>query len=265
MSSMELPLVIFTVASQAAVGLVVLCAVRQWAGNAPLGNERAQWLTAAGLLALGLLASLLHLGHPLGAFNVIKHLGTAWLSREAVGSGLLLAVIALGAFTARDAVSPALRAVAALLGLLALCFMGMTYAPPSFPAYNNVLPFSFFLITAAILGPALASYFATEQARPFLTRFLGGALLVGLVVHLLAPCVWLAGGAVMQATGQAFVSSPLYWARILLGLALPLAVVWRLQAIPAWLPLLLVAGELTGRLLFFLHSIHTASFLGGMY
>jgi DMSO reductase anchor subunit len=74
---------------------------------------------------------------------------------------------------------------------------------------------------------------------------------VALVVYLVVPFVWLAGGALMHETGQAFLTSPLYWGRILFGLALPLAVVWRTRSIPAWLPVLLVLGELAGRIVFF--------------
>lgn len=263
--SMELPLVVFTVSAQAAIGLVAISTVRQFAGHGPLGKIRQEWLFAAAVLALGLIASLFHLGHPLGAPTVINHLGTAWLSAEAVGAGVLLAVVAVAAFTIKGGVNKALGVIAAVLGLLVVYFMGMTYSPPSFPAYNNVLPFAFFLLTAAILGPALASYFASQEKQAMLARWLTGALLVGLVVHLLAPCVWLSGGTIMRETGMAFVASPLYWARIILGLALPLAVVARARTIPAWLPVLLVAGELAGRLLFFMYSIHTASNLGGIY
>ncbi len=263
--SMELPLVLFTVASQAAIGLVAFSAVRQFAANGPTGKVRQEWIVAGVVLALGLVASLFHLGHPMGAPNVIKHLGTAWLSAEAIGAGVLLALVILVALTAKGGVNKLLALAAAIVGFLVVLFMGMTYAPPSFPAYNNVLPFAFFLITAAILGPALASYFAPQEKQGMLTRLLTGSLLVGLVVHLLAPCIWLSGGTIMEATGMAFVGSPLYWARIVLGLALPLFVVMRTKSIPAWLPVLLIVGELAGRLLFFMNSIHTASNLGGMY
>lgn len=266
MNSMELPLVIFTVLSQAAIGLVALSAVRQWATErGPVGNVRGEWLAAAGLLAVGLLASLFHLGHPFGAPNAIKHLGSAWLSREALAMGLLLAVVVAGALTAREKASTPLALLAVLAGILALLATGMTYAPPSFPALSNGLPFVFFLITAAVLGAGLASYFAPAERMGLVRAVLAGGLLVGLVVWLVAPCVWLSGGAVMEMTGRAWLSSPLYWARLTLGLALPLAVVWRSRDIPAWLPLLLLAGEILGRMVFFAETAHTAANIGGLY
>lgn len=266
--SMELPLVFFTLLSQMGIGLVLLSGARRWrmaaaaAGEAAHEADRRQWLAAAGLLALGLLISLFHLGHPLDAATALKHLSTSWLSREALAFGLLTALVALTAV--RGLPAPLVRASAGL-GLLALVIQGMTYAPPSFPAVDNGLPFALFLLSALVLGAGAASLLAPAEARPALARVLAWTLGMALVVHLLAPAIWLSGGTVMRLTAQAYLASPLYWAHIVIGLALPLAVVLKTRDVPAWLPWALAAGAVCGRIVFYLDTVHTAVNLGALY
>jgi len=265
MSSFELPLVVFTVLAQAAVGTVLVSSLRQHATAGPAGEVRKEWTAALAVLALGLAASLLHLGHPLGAPTALKHLGAAWLSREVAGTGLFLVLAAAGAYTARQKVGAGLAWAACLVGLLALFSMGMTYAPPSFPALNNALPALFFLLTALVLGAGLAARFTPEAGQPLVRAILGTSLVVSLVAHLAAPCIWLSGSTVMAATGQAWIASPLYWGRIVIGLAVPLLVLARTRSVPNWLFVLLLAGELLGRMVFFAATVHTAANLGGLY
>lgn len=264
MNNMELSLVLFTVLSQAAIGLVILSSMRQLALEGPAGNVRMEWLTASILLVVGMFASLFHLGHPLGAPMALTHLGTAWLSREALGVGLVLGLMVLGFVTAREAVKPGLALAAGAVGLLALFFMGMTYAPPGYPALNNALPFVFFLLTAAVLGTAFSSYFAPAEKKPLLARILDVSLLVALVIYLVVPCVWLSGGTVMQQTGTAYLTSPLYWTRIIVGLAIPLYAVWRSGSISFWVPPVILIGELIGRVAFFSLSVHASANIGGL-
>jgi DMSO reductase anchor subunit len=57
----------------------------------------------------------------------------------------------------------------------------------------------------------------------------------------------------------------LYWARIIVGLILPLLVVWITKKTPVWLWVVVLAGELTGRALFFANTVHSATHMGGVY
>lgn len=265
MSNMELPLVIFTVLSQTAVGLVAVSAIRQHAAEGPAGSVRTEWLAAAVLLVVGLVASLFHLGHPLGAPNALKHLGSAWLSREALGVSIFAALVIVGFLTAKGRVNAALAFITAAVGLIALFFTSMTYSPPSFPALNNVMPFVFFLLTAAMLGSAFASYFTPSEKQGMVTGILAVSLIVGLVVYLVVPCVWLSGGTVMRQTGLAYIFSPLYWTRIIVGIVLPLAGILKAREIPVWAPVLVLIGEVAGRIAFFSLTVHASANLGGIY
>ncbi|HWR03413.1 MAG TPA: DmsC/YnfH family molybdoenzyme membrane anchor subunit [Humidesulfovibrio sp.] len=271
--SMELPLVLFTILSQTAIGLTLLSGLRRWrladlpgqgAGVQMARDEadRRQWLAAAGLLGVGLLLSLAHLGHPLEAFMALKHLSTSWLSREALA---FAALTGLMAFTAYKGLPSLLVRGTAALGLLALFIQGMTYSPPSFPAVDNGLPFALFLISAVILGAGAASLFVESEDSPGLRGVLVAALAVGLAVHLVLPVAWLSGGTVTHMTAVAYLRSPLYWAHILVGLAGPLLVVALTRRIPRWLPYALLAGALCGRIVFYLETVHTAANIGALY
>lgn len=263
MQSYEFPLVIFTVLSQAAIGIALMGAVRQAAGPDE-GNARAEWQAVAGLMIVGLIASFFHLGHPLGAINALKHLEKAWLSREALTAGIFMAVAVFAAVTSGKDGKPVLVWLGALVGLAVIFSTGMTYAPPAFPAVNNALPTIFFLTSAVVLGAGFASWFTGVERQPMLARIFTTGLVVGLVVKLAAPCIWLSGSEVMRMTGQAWFGSGLYWAHVGI-MAAALAVIWKNRLIPIWLPVLVLIGELAGRAGFFADTIHTAANMGGLY
>ena len=266
MNSYEMPLVIFTVLSQSAIGLVAVSTLRQVTGpDSTPKSIRIEWLAAGLVLLTGLVASVFHLGHPAGMVRALNNLGTAWLSREALTTGLFLALLGAGIVLMRDQGNRLLALITAAAGLLVIVAMGMTYSPPSFPAINNALPFVFFCLTALLLGSSAGRMFAPEAAHPMMTRILTVTLIVALVIYLLVPCIWLSGGEVMKQTGAHWLASPLYWGRIGLGLVLPLAVISLMKKTPAWLWVILLAGELMGRALFFAATVHTAANMGGMY
>lgn len=268
MNDMELSLVIFTVLSQISVGLAMMLALRQWstAQGPDHSSVRTEWLVVGIVLALGLIASTFHLGHPMGSPMAIKHLSHSWLSREVLAFivyGLLVAIGVVALFKEATGGRGIIK-IAAAIGLIALAVSGMVYAPPSFPALNNGVPVLFYILTAFILGSAFSSYFAGEGHQPLLSRILLISLVVGLVVNLLLPTIWLSGGNAMRLTGAAYFGSSLYWARLILEFGVGLAVVGTTGRIPMWLPLILLIGEIMGRILFFSHVVHTATTIGGL-
>lgn len=264
MTHYEIPLVLFTVLCQSAIGLVALSALRQVTGPEP-GRIRMEWMAAGLILVTGLIASVFHLGHPSGMVRALNNLGTAWLSREALTTGLFLALLGAGILLMKEKANPALALAATLAGLLVIFSMGMTYSPPSFPAINNVLPFVFFCLTALLLGSSAGQLFAPEASRPAMTRILTTTLVLALVIYLIVPCIWLSGGEIMRQTGIRWLASPLYWAHIGAGLVLPLVIIALLKKTPPWLWVLILAGELLGRAVFFADTVHTAVNMGGLY
>ena len=264
----ELPLVLFTILTQMAIGLVLISAVQQWAvdGGPSIRTMRTGWGAVLALLVVGVFASFFHLGHPLGAVRMLANLGTAWLSREIlmVGIfGLLVAVTFYGLFQNR--VNRWLVAATAVIGILALIANALTYAPPSMPAIDNLLPLVFFGLTALILGTAVTTYFVPADRQQWLVGLLAAALSLALVIYLIVPSIWLSGDEVMRLTASGYLSSPLYWTHIIVGLIIPLGVLAWQKRIPAWLPVLILIGEIAGRIIFFSLIVSSAANLGGIY
>lgn len=268
MNSMEIPLVLFTVLSQVAVGLSVFAAARQW--QAKSGKTAVQsgteWLVAGLLLLVALIASLFHLGHPLGGPRAILNLGSAWLSREILfvllfGGGIIVTYLA---YLKDAAVKQVAALLTAVLGILLLISTGLVYSAPGYPALNSGIPLFYSLLTAAVLGVGFFSYFASEDFQPLLTRILAGVLVIGLVVNLLIPSFWLSGGAIMQQSGAAYFGSALYWVQLVGEFGLGLVVIGITKSIPRWLPILLLLGELLGRLSMFYLTVHASTNIGGL-
>jgi len=158
-----------------------------------------------------------------------------------------------------------LTVITGIVGLLTILCMGMTYSPPSFPALNNGLPFVFFLLTAVLLGPACGVLFASDSGKPILEKILTISLIVGLIIYLVVPCIWASGGQTMQETSRLWFGSSLYWGRVIIGLAAPLAIILKMKQVPNWLWVVILVGELMGRAVFFGNTVHTAANMGGLY
>ncbi len=159
----EWALVIFTILAPMSVGaFVVLGVVHLWAMDT-YGVDKADRLSERALLAigptlaLGFVASLFHLGHPLAAYRAVFNVGSSWLSRE-IALGIAFAVLGglfallqwrkFGSFEARNVVAVA----AAVVGLGLIYAMARVYMLPSQPAWNTwATPVSFYL-TAFLLG-----------------------------------------------------------------------------------------------------------------
>ncbi|BCR03170.1 hydrogenase [Desulfuromonas versatilis] len=264
MSHMELPLVFFTVLAQAAIGLAMLSALR---GRAVAEGTGGKFFTeqqmALGLLGVGLLASMFHLGHPLGALRTLANLQHSWLSREILVFMVLAALMTVAAgLSFRGRGHAGLGRLTAAVGLVALAIQGFAYAPPSQPTLANGVPLVLFLITALALGAAFGSWFAPDNRQPLLAGVLAATLLLALALNLLLPSVWLSGGLVEELTGSAYLGSPLYWGRLIVGLVLPLLVLARTRRIPGWLPWLILLGEFAGRMAFFSLAATTAANIG---
>jgi len=262
MSHIEMPLVLFSVFSQTAIGLTLMSTGRQMAGEEFSGEARKRWGLVLAFLITGMVASFFHLGHPLQAYTALKHLSSAWLSWELLGVSTFLCLALFGLFTEKTKKSGVVAFLAAGTGLFTLLFMGMTYAPPGYPALNNVLPMVFFLLSALLLGASFSAWFTAPEERSWALRILTVTLIVALVVYLTVPCIWLSGGTVMEQTARGWIASPLYWGRITAGLMLPLLVIWKIKNIPLWLPLIILAGELLGRVVFFKETVHAAAAIG---
>jgi anaerobic dimethyl sulfoxide reductase subunit B len=226
----ELPLVIFTLCGQMAAGISMFS----------LFGGPLSMLTLAilgGLIGLGGLASLLHLGTPLNAWRTLNHLQKSSLSREILmfglfGAGWLVCLILPGMG----------KLPLALCGIGLVYYMAQVYRIKAIPAWNTWrTPVSFFL-SAGILG--------------------------ALAVHFAAPKPWLAVGAGILLAAEVGVmlseknpghetAGKLRGSLILLGMVGAVGMAFLTGSagslLAACIFLIVLAEEFIGRWLFYLH------------
>ncbi len=149
----EIPLVIFTLLVQMAVGMIW---TEAWISNVIFAQNQSgpsllkmiPTLTVGLMLAIATLISFLHLGTRSNAWRAISNLKKSALSREILNLGLLgLFWLASILFRQFD-----FRLVLSLLGFTLLYNMANIYRLRSMPSWNSWRTFAAFLSSALVLG-----------------------------------------------------------------------------------------------------------------
>lgn len=269
----EWPLMIFTVFGQCVAGGFIVLALALLKGN--LTAEQQQRLVLSmfglwGLMGIGFIASTLHLGSPMRAFNSLNRVGASSLSNEIASGAIFFAVGGLGWLLAALKKLPAgLRSVwlivTMVLGVVFVWMMVRVYntidTVPTW--YSTWTPMSFFL-TLFIGGPLLGfMLLRVAGVDGWAMRLLPVVSLLELVV---SAVVTLMQGAelatIHSSVQQASALVPAYgslmaWRVVLLVAALVCWIVPQLKGYQPALPLLslafvlVLAGELIGRGVFY--------------
>ncbi|EAP1707828.1 hydrogenase [Salmonella enterica] len=255
MEHYELPLVIFTVLSQMSVGMALLLTWRTLRGE--LEGNRMYWLVTGLVLAVASVAAILHLAHPGRAYDALRNLQHAWLSREILGATLYGVAVGL-TFLAKGHKAPAI--LASVLGIVLVAVQGMTYAAPAMAAVANGVTMLMFFITVWVMGCAAIPLLKVSPAIAALRQ----GILVSVAVLVAAPLMWLSGGTIMQMTAHGWLSSPLYLAS-LVCLALGFVLSRQGERRPVVLFALLLAGIVLSRVTFFGDTISTIVNIGHLY
>ncbi len=278
--SSELPLVIFTVLSQMAVGaFIVLGALSGWAAQKSVwAAQYGNWLVMArgftlspllvtgGVFGVGMLASLLHLGRPLRAYRALFHLLTSWLSREILSVGLFGAGLVVFLFIPPAFISLlwVVYGLTALAGLALIFCMAKVYRLSSLPFWNSWRTTASFYLTAGLLGLLLCAMQSSSGLKSGFNLFVATpgdtlrhlSISVAAVGTLLLAFDLALQGRQQNSNGQGFWLTQL---RLALGIIaiLPLAVMLAgaevdqfpdLTAQAFWLAL---GAQLIGRWLFY--------------
>jgi anaerobic dimethyl sulfoxide reductase subunit C (anchor subunit) len=177
MNTREWALLIFTILTQLSVGtMLVLLIVRTYAAK-KLSEEKANQLTElpfyaiVPIMVLALVASLFHLGKVLNIIGAIPNLGTSWMSREVVFAVLFMVLTAAFGFMQwrKIGTTSALMIVGwitAVVGVVLIYCMGMTYMLPVQPAWHTLAtPVNFYLTTLLLGVMGTAVMLMTSYAR----------------------------------------------------------------------------------------------------
>lgn len=167
----DMPLLVFTLLEQAAIGAFLTLVGMRLAGKAAGGASSFKVglvLFVLSVVAMG--ASLFHLGQPLRAVNVMFGLGSSHLSREVLFFGLFVVCVLVYSLLERAGkTSPAkvLGVLGAVGGVLALVSTSLSYLVPGVPAWNTFATPAQFVLTTVVCGVtlygALAATFAEKR------------------------------------------------------------------------------------------------------
>ncbi len=265
----EWPLVIFTVFGQCVAGAMLVMGVSLLRENDPQARQRMVrslffiWL----VMGIGFIASVLHLGSPLRAFNSLNRIGASGLSNEIASGALFFAVGGIGWLLAVMNKLPAgLRAlwliVTMVLGVVFVWMMTRVYQIDTVPTwYNGYTTLSFFL-TMLLGGPLFAALLLAASGVT-VSRIAVGVSLLALLATVAVIVLQSADLATIQSSVQrASDLLPDYgslqvWRIILLALGLGcwLCPLLRHQPPKRWGLaaglILVVLGECIGRGLFY--------------
>lgn len=233
MNTREWALLIFTILTQLAVGMMlVLLIVRTYAVR-KLDVEKASQLTEVAFYAvvpvmvLALIASLFHLGKVLNIIGAVPNLGTSWMSREVVFAVLFMILTLVFGFMQWRKVGSASALmtvgwISAVVGIVLIYCMGMTYMLPVQPAWHTLAtPVNFYLTTLllGVMGAAVmlvTSYAKTQNKNADLDGFvkrtlqtisISGIVLLGLqflVLPLYMAFLSTQGGAAIRSLNMMF-------------------------------------------------------------
>ncbi|HEU5449964.1 MAG TPA: DmsC/YnfH family molybdoenzyme membrane anchor subunit, partial [Acidimicrobiia bacterium] len=217
------PLVWLTLLTQAAVGA-------NFTARSGVGR-----LTAAGLAAVAMAVSLLHLGRPLYGWKALRNLRRSWLSREVALFGVY------GALAALAVTIPAAAPVAAFVGAAGVYASGRLYMVRGRPAWCSPLTLARFGTTAAALGGLMTGHRAVG-----VIGVAGGLIVTG------ANLVRLARGERIEWWGTVRLTTRRFRKLAALAVVLSLGGIAAGVAGPLLLAVVLVfGGELIGRYLFY--------------
>lgn len=185
--------IVFTTLTGTGFGLWFWIALRIALGDRPQWFDGLGWmlglLTAAALVAAGVIASLWHLGKPARVWRAFSQWRSSWMSREGVFAvASIAAAAALFAIQWMQGPAWATRATAALLAVLSVLAVfstAMIYASlKPIPAWRHRLVVPVYLLSAALGGGLLFG--------PFAGTTLDAPNLVGASIVAGAIALWLA-------------------------------------------------------------------------
>jgi len=268
----EWPLMIFTVLGQCVAGGFIVMALALLTGISDrVLQKRVHWamIVLWVLMGIGFMASVLHLGSPLRAFNSLNRIGNSALSNEIASGSVFFAVggfwwlvTVLGKMP--QALGKIWMVLTMILGVFFVWMMCKVYLIDTVPTWYSVYtPLTFFL-TMFIGGPLLG-YLLLRVAgvTGWGMRLLPAISLLAIVASAVVMMLQSTELATIHSSiAQASALVPQYgalmsWRLLLLSAALICWIVPQLKgglASPAVLTfafVLMIAGELIGRGVFY--------------
>ncbi|WP_413110784.1 dimethyl sulfoxide reductase anchor subunit family protein [Thaumasiovibrio sp. DFM-14] len=246
----ELPLVIFTVLAQSAVGVVLFATLMMLVGQLDNSTYVKALVVALVLLIIGGGASMFHLGQPLRAFNVLAGVGRSPMSNEIMTTvlfgGLLFATTVFAFRQQAEGATKALSLAASLAGIALLFVIPSIYTIESVAQWNTPYTVIQMVLTALAVGSVMIVMLGNNHKVSYVTMLIllaGMTMMPGYLTYLAAS-----SPALLEQSMQ-------FWG-LKVGLAglaiLSLSQVKTRGVVPAsFAAVLVLASEFAGRVGFF--------------
>jgi anaerobic dimethyl sulfoxide reductase subunit C (anchor subunit) len=223
MNTNELPMIIFTVLGQLSVGAFVVLGIVQVFASRRHGRDAVEQVTDPALyaigpaLVLGLAASTFHMHDASNTLNVVRHLGSSWLSAEIVcgvgfaALGFLFAAAQWNKWGGTR-LRQGLAVLTALVGLALVYSMSMIYYTlPTVLAWHTWATPAQFFTTTFLLGALAvgAAFTGTVMWRKRATRS-GNVIADPPAGELLSTALKGIGASAVMLLGAEFLIIPLY-------------------------------------------------------
>lgn len=186
----ELPLVFFTVLAQSAVGAWLVFAFVLFGTN----NEKSRayihksMFVILAFLGLGFIASIMHLGSPMRAFNSLNRVGESMMSNEIASGAIFFALAGFYWLIAILGKMPSVlgnlwRILTALVGLIFMYVMNQVYHIASVPTWNTSLTSWSFYLTVILGGLALSyALLMPNKEREYQLTYVPSLFAIGLLL-----------------------------------------------------------------------------------
>jgi anaerobic dimethyl sulfoxide reductase subunit C (anchor subunit) len=277
MGEYEIPLVLFTVLSQWAAGIIIAVVLLEWLKPKFMETVGKQALKkpifiALGISIVGALASMFHLNNIFKSYTSLSGMGHSWLSREIIAVILFnICLLALTYIWWKKAEQASVRKMigmlTALLGIILIISSATVYFSMQLhPTWNHWTTFANFLLTGLLLGALTVAYFALkgkqEETDINVMKLLGiylSVIVIALVVTLAGSAMISNGATESQMVAAVSFTSMLYWIRIFGSLLIPATMIIYLIASKKRIAMnyvltataLVFLGEVSGRMLFY--------------
>lgn len=218
----EWPLMVFTVLGQCVVGGFIVLGLALLLGGFSRRQQQqihrsmfVLWV----LMALAFIASTMHLGSPLRAFNALNRVGESALSNEIAAGSLFFAVAGFYWLLALFGKIPAMLSkiwlvVAMVLGVVFVYAMCVVYSINTVPTWDNIYTPLGFVLTVFIGGPVLG-YLLLQLAGIRMTHANGRMMLQLPMISTLALIISIVS-VIMQAASLATIHSSVQQASALI-------------------------------------------------
>jgi anaerobic dimethyl sulfoxide reductase subunit C (anchor subunit) len=225
-----MPLVVFTVLAQMAVGAFILLGayLLGWTADYSCNFSSgclfafSALLTTGFVFGTGVLVSLLHLGRPLKAYQALLHQRTSWLSREILMVGIF--GVSWMVFSSLLFTQPwytdlmwVVYGFTALAGLALIFSMAKVYQVDSMPVWKNWKTNASFYLTAILLGLLFSMWLFTNDLIPklaLLMLFPSSSLLNSITFTAAAGLALLALDPALQGK-QKYARGKAFWLALL--------------------------------------------------